>query len=326
MQDIYSRQIEYLRIAVTDRCNLRCTYCMPAEGLPLKSHAEILSLEEIFQIVKAVVPLGIDKIRLTGGEPLVRLGLVDLVKQIRTIPEIKDISLTTNGILLSEFAESLKNAGLNRVNISLDTLDKAKFRQITRLGDIAKVHQGIEAALKAGLEPVKLNVVVIKGVNDGEILDFIELTRNKPLHVRFIELMPIGESDAKALASYLPAEEIKQLVQKKYNLTAVTRVTGSGPAKYYKIDGFKGTVGFIGAISAHFCHNCNRLRLTADGKLRPCLQKSLEYDLLTPLRQGVSQEELRKIVAKAIRHKPKEHDMEVNGWGKQKRGMSQIGG
>lgn len=326
MRDIYSRQIDYLRIAVTDRCNLRCTYCMPAEGLPLKSHSEILSLEEIFRIVLAVVPLGINKIRLTGGEPLVRLGLVNLIEQIRSLSEIKDISLTTNGILLAEFAERLKKAGLNRVNVSLDTLDKDKFKQITRLGDITKVHQGIEAALTADLTPVKVNVVVIKGVNDDEILDFIELTRHRPLHVRFIELMPIGESDSKALSTYMPVEEIKQLAQKRYELIANTKVWGSGPAKYYKIDGFKGTVGFIGAISDHFCHNCNRLRLTADGKLRPCLQKNLEYDLLKPIRQGISQVELQKIVTDAIIHKPKEHDMEVNGWGKQKRGMSQIGG
>jgi len=299
---------------------------MPAEGLPLKSHSEILSLEEIFRIVQAVVPLGIDKVRLTGGEPLVRLGLVNLVEQIRSIPEIKDISMTTNGILLSNFAESLKKAGLNRVNISLDTMDKDKFKQITRLGDLSKVYEGIEAALRVGLMPVKLNVVVIKGLNDDEILDFVELTRERPLHVRFIELMPIGESEEKALSAYLPVEEIKKVVEERYHLTTVSKIKGNGPAKYYKIEGHSGTVGFIGALSDHFCHNCNRLRLTADGKLRPCLQKNLEYDLLTPLRQGVSQEELQTIVANAILHKPKEHDMEVNGWGKQKRGMSQIGG
>jgi cyclic pyranopterin phosphate synthase len=326
MRDIYSRQIDYLRIAVTDRCNLRCTYCMPAEGLSLKSHSEILSMEEIFQIVQAVVPLGINKIRLTGGEPLVRLGLLSLIEQIRSLPEITDISLTTNGVLLKDFAASLKKAGLNRVNISLDTLNVGKFQQITRLGNIVRVHEGIDAALAAELEPVKLNVVIIKGVNDNEILDFVELTRNRPLHVRFIELMPIGESDAKALATYIPVKQIKQLVETKYELEPVKRLKGCGPAKYYKIGDFRGTVGFIGAISEHFCHNCNRLRLTADGKLRPCLQKDLEYDLREPLRRGVNQKELQEIIADAIMHKPKEHDMEIKGWGKQNRGMSQIGG
>jgi cyclic pyranopterin phosphate synthase len=234
MRDIYSRQIDYLRIAVTDRCNLRCTYCMPAEGLSLKSHSEILSMEEIFQIVQAVVPLGINKIRLTGGEPLVRLGLLSLIEQIRSLPEITDISLTTNGVLLKDFAASLKKAGLNRVNISLDTLNVGKFQQITRLGNIVRVHEGIDAALAAELEPVKLNVVIIKGVNDNEILDFVELTRNRPLHVRFIELMPIGESDAKALATYIPVKQIKQLVETKYELEPVKRLKGCGPTNSSK--------------------------------------------------------------------------------------------
>lgn len=325
MQDLFSRQIEYLRIAVTDRCNLRCTYCMPAEGVALKHHTEILTLEEIYRVVQAAVSLGISKIRLTGGEPLVRKGLVSLVEKIRSLPEIKDISLTTNGILLTKYAQDLKKAGLNRVNISLDTLDKNKFRQITRLGEIGYIHQGIDAALQAGLEPVKLNVVVIKGVNDDEILDFIELTRHKPIHVRFIELMPIGESDANALTSYIPAEEIKQMVERTYHLAPFLNLQGSGPAKYYQVPGFRGTAGFIGALSQHFCQNCNRLRLTADGKLRPCLHKNIEYDLRKPLRAGVSLEELQEIVRYTILHKPKEHDM-TKGWGKQERIMSQIGG
>lgn len=326
MRDGFSRNIEYLRISVTDRCNLRCTYCMPEHGVQLKRHDEILTLEEIGRVVDAVAPMGISKIRLTGGEPLARKGLPALVKRIKANPLIKDIAVTTNGTLLAQYAGQLKRAGLDRVNISLDTLDGDRYRQITRRGDISQVHQGIAAALAAELDPVKINVVVIKGVNEHEIVHFAGMTLQHALHVRFIELMPIGESDAAALSTYLPAQEIKKIVEDKYQLSPVLHVQGSGPAKYYQIPGAKGTVGFIGAISEHFCHACNRLRLTADGKLRPCLQKSTEFDLLQPLRNGASLEELRQLVAEAIRQKPKEHDMELAGWGGQERKMSQIGG
>jgi cyclic pyranopterin phosphate synthase len=326
MQDRFHRQIEYLRISVTDRCNLRCTYCMPEEGVQLKSHEEMLTLEEIGQLVEAVAPLGISKIRLTGGEPLVRKGLPALVKRLTAIPGISDVSLTTNGVLLTRYARELKAAGLSRVNISLDTLNAKTYRQITRWGDISQVHQGIEAALAERLEPVKLNVVVIKGANDHEVLDFVQLTLGLPLHVRFIELMPIGESAGHALSTYLPAKEIKKLVEAKYRLSPVLNVKGSGPAKYFQIPGAKGTVGFIGALSEHFCHACNRLRLTADGRLRPCLQKSLEFDLREPLRSGATAEEIRQIFRQVISCKPKEHSMQLEGWGKQERIMSQIGG
>lgn len=326
MLDRFNRQIEYLRVSVTDRCNLRCTYCMPPEGVEMKSHEEILSLEEIVQIVQALVPLGISKIRLTGGEPLVRKGLPSLVKRLAAIPQIKDLSLTTNGLLLPQYAQELKEAGLNRVNISLDTLDGEKYRQITRLGNINQVHQGIKAALAAGLDPVKINVVVIKGFNDDEIQDFARLTLDFPLHVRFIELMPIGQSAKKALDLYLPVLEVKQIIEKDYRLTPVDVLRGNGPAKYYQIPGAQGTVGFIGAISQHFCQSCNRMRLTADGKLRPCLQKGTEYDLREPLRRHASFEELQRIFLQALGEKPKEHNMQKEGWGQQARNMSQIGG
>lgn len=326
MQDRFNRPIQYLRISVTDRCNLRCTYCMPAEGVLMKSTEEILSFEEIVTFVQAVVPLGISKIRLTGGEPLVRKGVPSLVKRLAAIPQIKDLSMTTNGILLAQYAQELKEAGLNRVNISLDTLDPQKYRQVTRWGELSQVYQGIEAALEAQLEPVKLNVVVVKGFNDTEILDLAELTLKYPLHVRFIELMPIGQGDNKTLEHYLPVTEIKQQIERKYSLKPVADLRGNGPAQNFQIVGSQGTLGFIGALSQHFCHACNRLRLTADGKLRPCLQKGLEYDVRKPLRRQASSKELQEIFLKALGTKPKEHDMQQNGWGQQARTMSQIGG
>jgi len=299
---------------------------MPEEGVELKSHNEMLSLEEIGRLVEAVAPLGISKIRLTGGEPLVRKGLTTLVKRLTSIPGINDVALTTNGILLPRYASELKAAGLNRVNISIDTLNPEQYRRITRRGEISQVHQGIKAALEEGLEPVKLNVVVIKNINDREILDFARLTLELPLHVRFIELMPIGESAEHALTKYLPTKEIKRQVELMYRLSPVLNVQGGGPAKYYRIAGAKGTVGFIGALSEHFCHTCNRVRLTADGKLRPCLHKNLEFDLREPLRRGASDEEIRSVFQQAIACKPKGHSMALEGWGKQERIMSQIGG
>ena len=209
MKDSFHRQIDYLRISVTDRCNLRCRYCMPAEGVSLKTHEEILSLEEIFQLVELAVSLGFSKFRLTGGEPLVRKGILSLVERMASLDGVRDLSMTTNGLLLAQYAGELKKAGLQRVNISLDTLKKDRFSYITRIGQIERVFQGIEAALAAGLEPVKINVVVVRGFNDDEILDFASLTRELPLHIRFIELMPIGESDSTAVQSICRLRRLK---------------------------------------------------------------------------------------------------------------------
>jgi cyclic pyranopterin phosphate synthase len=326
MQDRYQRQIDYLRISITDLCNLRCTYCMPETGIPQKEHADILSLEEILTIVKAVTPLGIRKIRLTGGEPLIRKGVVDLIHRISEVPGIEDISLTTNGILLGKMAGDLKKAGLSRVNISLDTLNADKYKEITRIGKIDDVLNGIHAAVQAGLNPVKINTVVIKGFNDQELGKLAALTQKLPIHVRFIELMPIGESSDKALETYIPAKEVRALLEQKVKLTKVQGIKGGGPAVYYEMPGALGTVGFIGALSEHFCNACNRLRLTADGKLRPCLQKSTEFDLKAVLRQGGQEEEIRQIFLQTIFNKPKEHNMELERWGEQARIMSQIGG
>lgn len=324
MQDLFQRKIDYLRISITDRCNLRCRYCMPETGVDLKTHDEILSLEEIYRLVKVAVSLGFSKFRLTGGEPLVRKGLTNLIADMSKLEGVKDITLTTNGVLLAAQAKTLKEAGLNRVNISLDTLKEDRFRYITRVGDLKQVLAGIEAAIKYDLSPVKINVVAVKGFNDDEVLDFAKLTLDKPLHVRFIELMPIGESDGVVQEQSLSIDDINRIIFQAYEPEPAS-LTGNGPAKYLRIPGAIGTIGFIGALSNHFCHQCNRIRLTADGKLRPCLHKNLEYDLKEILRQGGSDEELKGVFIQAITGKPQEHSMNKDAWG-QERIMSQIGG
>lgn len=326
MQDKFNRDIDYLRVSVTDRCNLRCIYCMPEEGVTLAEHDEVLTLEEITKIVRSAVTVGIKKIRITGGEALVRKGIVNLIKMIKNIPGIEEVSLTTNGILLSEMAGQLYNAGLDRVNISLDTLDTEKYARITRGGKLSKVWLGIESAIEKEFHPVKLNVVAIKGFNDHEIIDFAELTQKMPVHVRFIELMPIGAGERMSLGGFISAEEILNQIKQTYTLEPVEEVLGAGPAKYLRIPGAQGTIGVISAISNHFCNKCNRLRLTAEGQLRPCLSSPEEIDLKTPLRQGKNEKELAEYILKAIKSKPEQHEMQKNGWGKNKRIMTQLGG
>ncbi len=319
------RTIDYIRISVTDRCNLRCVYCMPENGVDLLKHQDMMSFEEIYNLVKALVPLGIKKIRLTGGEPLVRSGIENLIKMLRSIPEIEDITLTTNGILLEEMAEGLKNAGLTRINVSLDSLNENRFKQVTRWGSLDKVLKGINKAIEIGLKPVKINVVAIKGFNDDEFIEFADYAFRKEVQVRFIELMPIGESDHDAFLKHYPISEIKELLETKYELEETTEIKTNGPAENYKIIGGIGSVGFIGALSHKFCSTCNRLRLTADGKIRPCLYMDLEYDVLKLIRSGASDEELRNFISEIILGKPEGHNME-EGWGNQRRRMSQIGG
>lgn len=326
MQDTFQRNIDYLRISVTDRCNLRCIYCMPDEGVELTSYDEILRLEEIVKIVRSAVMVGIKKIRFTGGEPLVRKGIIDLIKQVKDIPEIEDISLTTNGILLPEMAKNLKKAGLTRVNISLDTLSPQKFAKITRNGQLSKAWLGIEAARDAGLDPVKINTVVIRGLNDDEIFDFVDLTTKMPVHVRFIELMPIGASQYAAHDSYISSDELLAMIGKRRDIVPENGVMGSGPARYFRIPGAPGTVGVISPISSHFCGSCNRVRLTAEGQLRPCLQSPREIDLKNPLRNGASEAELANIIRLAINSKPEKHDLAQSGWEGNRRVMNQIGG
>ena len=319
------RTIDYIRISVTDRCNLRCVYCMPENGVDLLKHQDMMSFEEIYNLVLALVPAGIKKIRLTGGEPLVRNGIEDLIRMLRSIPEIEDITLTTNGILLEEMAEGLKAAGLSRINVSLDSLDESRFKQITRWGSLEKVLKGIDKAIETGLKPVKINVVAIKGFNDDEFIKFVEFAYNKEVQVRFIELMPIGESDDEAILKHYPIADIKDLIETKYQLEETSNIRTNGPAENYRIIGGKGSVGFIGALSHKFCSTCNRLRLTADGKIRPCLYIDMEYDVLKLIREGASPDELRAFVEEIILGKPEGHNME-EGWGNQRRKMSQIGG
>jgi cyclic pyranopterin phosphate synthase len=325
MLDGFKRNINYLRISVTDRCNLRCVYCMPPSGVKQMPHEEVLTLEEIYQLVQAATLLGIRKVRLTGGEPLVRLGIVDLVEKINSLPEIDDISMTTNGILLKKMGKDLKKAGLKRVNISLDSMHADTFKEITRNGELKQVMAGIEEALSLGLEPVKLNTVVVRGVNLHEVVDFARWTKEAPIHVRFIELMPIGTSSPWAEDCYVPAQEIKDIIDDKLgNLLEENKLTGSGPAKYYRLANAPGTVGFITAMSDHFCGNCNRLRLTANGQLRPCLFDKREVDVKSALRMGKTTMELAKIIAQAVSLKPDRHHMQ-QGWN-DPRVMSQIGG
>ncbi len=326
--DLYQRPIDYLRISVTDRCNLRCVYCMPEEGVPQCSHNDVLRYEEIVRVVRAAAALGICKIRLTGGEPLTRLGLVDLVRLIARVPGIDDLSMTTNGILLSHYAEALAEAGLQRVNISLDTLRPERFRAITRLGDLDEVLAGIAAAYRAGLTPVKINTVVIRDLNDDEVVDLARRALDEGWNLRFIEWMPVGEvaltRDWRALV--VTAKEIRVQIEAALGeLVPTTLEHGAGPARTYRLPGTEGTLGFISPVSEHFCAQCNRLRLTADGKLRPCLLSADELDARAPLREGAGEEALKAVLLDAIRAKPRRHQLNleepVAG-----RAMAQIGG
>lgn len=323
MQDQYQRQIEYLRISITDRCNLRCQYCMPPEGISWIPRDSVLSFEEILRLMSISTRLGFSRFRITGGEPLVRKGVLDFLHQAAQIPGVDDLMLTTNGILLPEMAHSLKAAGVNRVNISLDSLNAERFRRITRGGDVRKVTQGIFRCLEVGLEPVKINVVVVRSSNLEELQEFLDLARNYPLHVRFIELMPIGTSSDRR-EDFVPIEEMKRILDIE-EAPETKEVCGSGPAEYFKPAGFRGSIGFISALSRHFCHTCNRIRLTADGKLRPCLHSSSEIDLKVELREGKSDAEITDIFAKAVWLKPSEHHMNQENW-RDTRFMSQIGG
>lgn len=323
MQDQFQRQIDYLRISVTDRCNLRCKYCMPAEGVQWMQHESILSFEEILRLMRLSTLLGFRRFRITGGEPLVRKGIIDFLHEASQLPGVEDLMLTTNGMLLPEMAFDLKAAGVQRVNISLDTMDPDRFRDITRGGDVQTVIQGIFRALEAGLNPVKINVVVVRGSNAKELPDFLALAKQYPLHVRFIELMPIGISSENR-PDFVPIKEMKEILGiKEYIPTQDIR--GGGPAEYFRSSDLKGSIGFISALSRHFCNTCNRVRLTADGKLRPCLHSKHEVDLREDLRNGSSDSDILDIFANAVWHKPVEHHMNDEAW-QDKRVMSQIGG
>jgi len=323
--DSFQRPINYLRISVTDRCNLRCIYCMPTEGVCLMPHEDILSYEEIYNIVEAAAELGINKVRITGGEPLVRAGLPKLVQMLAQIDAIDDISLTTNGTLLAHYAAELKSAGLQRVNVSLDTLKPDRFKYITRgSSNLDDVLAGIEVAKSVGLNPVKINAVVMSGINDGELLDFATKTINDGWHVRFIELMPLNGKDT-TTSQFISVNEMKQRLKVLGELEPCLPTVGNGPAKYFRLPDAKGTLGFITPVSEHFCFSCNRLRLTADGKLRPCLLSEDEIDLRQSLRSGASSEELKKLITEAAAKKPLQHHL-AEGNVPRDRPFSQVGG
>jgi cyclic pyranopterin phosphate synthase len=320
--DSFGRSINYLRISVTDRCNLRCIYCMPPEGVPQISHTEILSYEEIQAIVRAAAELGIIRIRLTGGEPLVRAELSNLIEMLSQVDGIQELSLTTNGTMLKKYAWELKKAGLSRVNVSLDTLKPDKFQYITRLGKLMDVLEGIEAAKETGFRPVKINMVVMRGINDDEIIDFAKMTYEDGWHVRFIELMPF-----KSMAEFVPSVELRQHISLLGKLEPCPSITGNGPAMYYRLSGAKGTIGFITPLTeTSFCSRCNRMRLTPDGKLRPCLLGEDEIDLKIPLRNNASMEEIKRLILKAVACKPEHHQLSGGNVRVVRRKMSQIGG
>ena len=324
LSDSFQRPINYLRISVTDRCNLRCIYCMPEDGVPLITHDDILTYEEIHTVVEGAARLGITKVRITGGEPLVRADLSKLIEMLARIDTIDDISLTTNGTLLARYAAEMKQAGLCRVNISLDTLQPDKFARITRHGNLDDVLQGIEAANRAGLSPVKINTVVMAGINDDELLDFAAKTINEGWHVRFIELMPLAGEEITA-AQFISVNEIKRRLETLGNLEPCLVSAGNGPAKYFRYPEADGTIGFITPVSEHFCFQCNRLRLTADGRLRPCLLSDKEIDLRKPLRSSASPAELEELIKEAIASKPKGHHL-ATGFVPKDRPFSQVGG
>lgn len=349
LQDGFDRRISYLRIAVTDKCNYRCVYCMPAEGVAPRAHGELLSAAEIARFARLVAGEGITRVRLTGGEPLVSHRIIPLIEEIRAIPQIEDISLTTNGALLPRFAPLLKDAGLDRVNISLDTLDPVQFGKITRLGRLEQTLAGIDAALAYGFSPVKVNCVVVRRL-DQDVFNIARLSVDRPVHVRFIEYMPIGSDEERGFRAVdaaeasdgahrpeqwdasdtVPSSELRQIIDAAASAAGLGGLEpvdnallpdGVGPARYWRFPGAAGTVGFISAMSNHFCSSCNRMRLTADGAIRPCLFSDAEYRVREALRSG-DDARVVEIFRDAVAHKPQEHEV-IEGT---ERFMSQIGG
>jgi cyclic pyranopterin phosphate synthase len=328
LNDRYNRVIDYLRISITDHCNLRCSYCVPFDGRPKLPMSDILTYEELFCVAKAAVAAGVTKIRITGGEPLMRRNLVEFCRMLRTLPEITDLALTTNGVLLETMAGDLKAAGVNRVNVSLDTLDAARYAEITGKDCLERVLLGIREAMKVGLLPLKINMVPMRGINDDDIVDMARWSLTAPVDIRFIELMPTsGWAQHQHQQCYMPVDEIRNHVERIGPLEALDQIETRGPAIYARLPGAKGRIGFISAISHSFCSTCNRLRLTADGKLRACLFAEQEIDIREPLRQGADLRALKAIIqstalAKPARHQlDTEHPTTLNG-----RMMRSIGG
>lgn len=315
MEDTFGRTITYLRLSVTDLCNYRCRYCMAPEGVKKTAHDAVCSLEELRDMTAAAVACGVRKVRITGGEPLVRRGIVDLCRMVKEIPGVKELCLTTNGSLLGSLALPLREAGVDRLNISLDTLRPDRFRTITRLGELSQVWEGIEAAEAAGFSQLKLNCVLMGGINDDEIEDFVNLTKTHPWQVRFIELMPMGVCAGWDRRAFLPVETVRQ------RCPDLEAVGAEGVASCYRLPGAAGTVGLIAPMSHVFCGDCSRIRITADGKLKPCLHSGEEI----PLR-GLTGEDLVQAVRQGIARKPERHHLERRGGSETRRSMNEIGG
>ncbi len=323
--DSYNRHLNYLRISVTDRCNLNCCYCEPRKRILKLSHREILNYEEILRLVRIGIGLGITKVRVTGGEPLVRKGIYDFLTCLSTLKGLRDISLTTNAVLLEENLEKLEKAGIKRINISLDTLNRDKFKKITGHDYFDRVWGAILKAHAMGFSPVKLNTVVLPGVNDDELTDLAQLSFAYPFHIRFIEYMPIGAGTL----IWRPPASASDILSRLNSLGKLTQVKNGmwdGPARRFKIEGAKGEIGLISAMSHHFCQQCNRLRLTAEGRLRTCLLSDRFEDLKGPLRSGCSDKKLAEIIMNAIRHKPLAHRLTTDSTARVDDQMSSIGG
>jgi len=323
--DRFGRNIHYLRISLTDHCNLRCVYCMP-EDMIFRPNAELMQDDEVLQLVRLFARLGFDKYRLTGGEPTVRANLVDLVGEIAQVPGVRSLSMTTNGVLLGRLAAPLKKAGLQRVNVSLDTLNPEKFRRLTRWGSVEDVWEGLQAAEEAGLAPIKINAVVVNGYNEADVVDLAELTFEHPWQVRFIEMMPFAGATELQLKQVVTAEQIRfQIAAKLGSLEEVNGGELDGEARLFRLPGARGDLGFISSVTEPFCASCTRARLTADGRLRLCLLREGEVDLLTPLRDGASLEDLRQLILDGIWQKPWGHGL-AQGIIPLNRVMSEIGG
>ncbi len=324
--DNSGRIINYLRLSITDRCNLRCVYCMPEEGIDFLPHSEILTYEEILHLVRLSVQAGIRKVRLTGGEPLVRKGFIPFLESLCRIEALKEITLTTNGVLLKELAAKIKACGICRINISLDSLKAERFFQITGRDCFDRVWEGIQEAGRLEFNPIKINVVVMKGTNDDEIIDFARLTLEKPYHVRFIEFMPVGTDNGWSPQKFVSTKEIHEQIGNLGVLNPVSSNSLDGPAQRYILEGAKGQIVLIGALSNHCCKICHRLRMCAEGHLRGCLFSDQEIDIKTPLRGNKGDAHLLNLIHQAIKNKPREHGIERYGPRKCVRQMSSIGG
>ncbi len=324
MNDSYGRRIHYLRVSLTDRCNLRCVYCMPAD-IQFAPPSHLLQADELVRLVRVAASIGFDRVRLTGGEPTVHPHLVEIVRDIASIDGIQEIAMTTNALKLEKLAHPLARVGLKRVNISIDTLDAERFQKITRLGKVEHVWRGIRAAERAGLTPIKLNAVIVRGYNEDDLIDLARLTIDHAWDMRFIEVMPLGNIADFQIDSVVPVAEMKLRIESTLGVLEPIDWDGHNPARPYRLRGGRGTLGFISSVTEPFCAGCDRMRLSADGRLRLCLLRDDEVDLLTPLRAGASDDELRALMANGVYHKPWGHGLAQNIIA-ESRVMSQIGG